>query len=152
MRTIIKVLFIISLIGCSQSSVSEIVMFSDSHGKYYRSDTVGGIIKNEYGLNENLSLILLATSNSDSEEFKSQLKIIKEIDAEEFQYLYVIANSDTLNKSGYYTSKIDAKNILGNTKFKIIIYDQHGDLVQSSSAVLEKKTILYYLTKSSSRH
>jgi len=111
---------------------------------------VGTVIKKEYGLDENPKLILLATSNSDLDKFKSQLKIIKEIDAEKFQYLYVIANSKTLNKSGYHTSIFDAKNILGNSTFKIIIYDQNGILVRNSALVLGKNMILQHLTKSSS--
>ena len=50
----------------------------------------------------------------------------------------------------YHTSKMDAKKILGNSAFKIIIYDQNGTLVQSSKAVVDKKVILHHLTKSSS--
>jgi len=75
--------------------------------------------------------------------------VIKEIDAEEHQYLYVIANSGTTNKSGYHTSKIDAKNILGNEKFKVTIYNQDGILVYSSNSVVNKTMLLHYLANSS---
>jgi len=151
MRTIVIILFLISLFACAHNGNSEEITFSDSHGKHYSSNTVGAIIKKEYDLNEKPKLLLLATSNSNLEAFKSQLRIIKEIDAEKFQYLYVIANIETVDKSGYHTSKMDAKRILGNAAFKIIIYDQNGTLVQSSKAVVDKKVILHHLTKSSSR-
>lgn len=150
MRTIVIVLFFISLFACAHNRNSEEITFFDAYGKRYSSNTVGAVIKKEYDLNEKPKLILLATSNSDLEEFKSQLRIIKEIDAEKFQYLYVIANVETVDKSGYHTSRIDAKKILGNSAFKIIIYDQNGTLAQSSKAVVDKKVILHHLTKSSS--
>ncbi len=149
MRTIVIILFFISLFACAHNGNSKEITFSDSHGKHYSSSTVGSTIKKEYDLNEKPKLILLATSNSDLEEFKSQLRIIKEIDAEKFQYLYVIANTETVNNSGYHTSKMDAKKILGNAAFKIMIYVQNGTLVQSSKAVIDKKAILNHLTKNS---
>ena len=109
MRTIVIILFFISLFACAYNGNSEEITFSDAYGKHYSSSTMGAVIKKEYDLDEKPKLILLATSNSDLEEFKSQLRIIKEIDAEKFQYLYVIANIETVDKSGYHTSKMDAK-------------------------------------------
>ncbi len=150
MRTTIIILLFISLFACAHKGNSEKIVFYDSYGKYYSSDTVGAKIKKEYGLNEKPKLILLATSNSNLEEFKSQLRIIKEINAEKYQYLYVMANIEVVNNSGYHTSKMDAQKILGNSAFKIMIYDQNGTLIQNSNEVIDKKIILRYLTKSSS--
>lgn len=151
-RAILLILSFVFLFACAHSGNVEGIVFSDSHGENYNSGTMGAKIKKVYGLDESPRLILLATKSAELEEFKSQLKIIKGIDAEKFQYLYVIANSETVNASGYFTSKMEAEKILGNAKFKIIIYNQSGALVRSSNTVLGEQVMLHHLTKNVSKH
>lgn len=150
MRNIVTILFLLSLFSCASNSNFEKTVFFDSKGKHYNSTTAGREIKKEYDLYEAPKLILLATSNSNLENFKLQLEIIHKIDAEQYQYLYILANSKTIDESGYYTSKTEAESILKNKEFKILIYNKNGDLVLSSSSPLEKEAILNHLTKSSS--
>lgn len=80
------------------------------------------------------------------------MNIIYNINAEEFQYMYIIANSEEEDHSGYYTSMSTSKKLLTGDIFKVLIYDEKGNSIAQSNKVSNENSLKYHLTNKSSEH
>ena len=136
-----------STFSCSTIDNSRKLVFYDSHGVLYPVNTTGLTIKEEFKLSEEPKIIFLATSDEENIKFKQQLNIFYKVNAEEMQYLYVIANSKKEDKSGYYADSSLSEEILSGENFKIIIYGKGGVVITESTSVLTKSELIYYLLK-----
>jgi hypothetical protein len=151
MRAIIY--FVISiLLGCSCVNSQAGFTFYDSHSERYHSSTAGLNAKKEYGLEREPKIVVVATSSKDNLKYKEQMKIIYNVNAEEMQYMYIIANSEGEDRSGYYTSKSISKKLLAGDIFKVLIYDENGNIIAQSNEVFNEGRLKYHLTNKSSGH
>jgi uncharacterized protein (UPF0333 family) len=143
--------FIISLLifGCSATSIPQEFTFYDSHGIIYHSSTATQNAKMEYGLDQEPRLIIIATSSENEKKFKKQMRIIYNVNAEQMQYMYVVANSEEEDHSGYYATKSTAKKLLDGNSFKIIIYNGKGKLITQSQEVIGEQKLVDLLTRDS---
>lgn len=149
MRVIICFLFSISL-GCSCFNSQAGFTFYDAHNECFHSSTAGLNVKKEFGLAKEPKIVVVATSSQDNLKYKEQMKIIYNVDAEEMQYMYIIANSEEEDRSGYYTNVTTSRKILAGDAFKVIIYDEEGNIIVQSNEVFKESGLKYYLTKKSS--
>ena len=150
MRTLHYLILSFLVFACSNSVSTTAFSFYDSHGVSYRSDTAGVNAKKEYELIKEPKLILIATSSASLKQFAQQMEVIYKTDAEKLQYMYVVANKEKEDHSGYYTSTSVAKNLIPDKIFKINIYDEHGKLIVSSNKVISADNLKLHLTKGSS--
>ena len=65
------------------------------------------------------------------------------------EYIYVVANSEEEDHSGYYATKSTAKKLLDGNSFKIIIYDGKGKLITQSQEVIGEQKLVHLLTRDS---
>ena len=150
MRGIAYLLVLLLSSSCSSMCVSKEFSFYDSHGVLYRSNSAGSDVKNEYQLERNPKIILLATLSTREIKYQEQISVIQKLDAEKYQYMFVLANAEEEDRSGYYASKSVASELLNGSSFKIIIYGEHGELLRESSQVIREEKLEHHLTKSSS--
>lgn len=127
--------------SCSSSNQFSNIYFHDSYKTSYELKTAPHILQKEYNLENPPKLILLATSKNELELFKLQLNEIYQIDAEEINYIYIIANAEKEYKGQYYTSMNTAKRILSGKMFKIIIFNEQGKIIKNSDQVLYKEKL-----------
>jgi len=150
MRTLLYVSLLLALASCSNSFNVKDIAFYDSYGKEYQLRISQKTIKKEYGLNKKPKIIIIATSSNNTRIFKEQMSIIHNIDAEKMSYMYVVANSNEEDRSGYYTDPSTALRILSGEEFRIIIFSEDVRPVADSSQILSVGNIIDHLTKSSS--
>ena len=150
MRSIICFILLI-LIGCSCINSQAGFIFYDAHSERYHSSTAGINAKNEFGLEREPKIVVVATSSKDNPKYKEQMKIIYNVNAEEMQYLYIIANSQEEDRSGYYTSRSTSKKFLDGDIFKVLIYDERGGIIAQSKEIFSESSLEHHLSKSSSR-
>ena len=122
------------------------VFFTDSQGISYNSSKAGKVIQRNYNLDVAPVIIILATHDVKSPLFVSQLTNIEKLNAEKYGYLLVISNSKNANKSGYHTSPKQAKSILKDSKFKMIIYDRQGNTAIETTRVISESELEKHLT------
>ena len=147
MKALTYALLLFVLSGCSSSAKNIGHSFYDSHGKSYHSSTASLNLEREYQLDGKPGLVIVATTSENVSKFKQQMSVIHKVNPEQMQYLYVIANSEKEDVSGYYTEKIVAKKILAGDSFKIIIYDEKGKVLRKSTEVIGEEKLRYYLAK-----
>jgi hypothetical protein len=124
--------------------------FYNSHSELYHSSTAGLNAKKEFGLEREPKIVVVATSSNENPKYKEQLKSIHNVNAEDMQYMYVIANSEEEDRSGYYTSMSTSKKLLAGDNFKILIYDEKGNIIAQSNKVFDESSLKYHLTHKSS--
>ncbi len=129
----------------AQTTINDI-SFHDSQGIEYKSSSAGEIIKKNYNLDSLPAIIVLATSDVKLPFFTSQLSNINIFNAEEYEYLLVMANTRNVDSSGYYTSAEQAESILKGSAFKIIIINGQGNMVIESTKVLSAVELKKHLT------
>jgi hypothetical protein len=138
------------LIGCSFVNNQAGFKFYDAHSECYHSSTAGLNAKKEFGLEREPKIVVVATSSKDNPKYKEQMKTIYNVNAEEMQYMYIIANSKEEGRSGYYTSTSTSIKLLAGDIFKVLIYDEKGDLIAQSNEVFSESRLKYHLTRKSS--
>jgi hypothetical protein len=148
-ETKLEEVFLSILLGCSCVNSKAGFTFFDSHSKRYHSSTVGLNAKKEFGLEREPKIVVVATSSKDNPKYKEQMKIIYDVDAEEMQYMYIIASSEEEDRSGYYTSMATSKKLLNGDILKVLIYEE-GNIIAQSNEVFNERSLKYYLTNKSS--
>jgi len=146
MRILLYLLSSCLLLACSEQSRSTSFVFYDSHGVLYKSDSAGTNAKKEYNLAKEPKLVLIATTSAKIDKFVEQMSIIYKTDAEKYQYMYVVANKEKENRSGYYTSSSDAEKLVAGNPFRIFIYNESGKLITSSTNVISSDKLKSHLT------
>jgi archaellum component FlaG (FlaF/FlaG flagellin family) len=143
------VIFICSLLiaACSTQAKVDNVSFYDTQGVEYESLNAGKIIKKNYNLISSPATIILATADTNLPAFISQLNSVNLLDAEEYEYLLVIADTKNIDNSGYHTSARQAEEILKGNTFKIIIFNGQGNVVVESSTPIGADALRTHLTK-----
>lgn len=149
MRILLYTSLFLLFFGCSAPHKITDIYFYDSYEKKYQLSLFSETIKKEYNLNDKPKIIFVATSSADIKKYKDQMNILHVINAEEMSYLYVIANSNKEDRSGYFTDQSDAEKILSGKEFKIIIFNEQGKTIKESEQVLGKKDIISHLIKNS---
>jgi len=132
--------------GCSSHVQNSNLTFYDSHGESYNSKSAGKDISKQYNIKNKPTIIALATANAEVKKYTSQLKIINSINAEDYQYILVIANHNNTDKSGYYTSINEAEKILDKDSFKIIIFSGNGIATLISNNIVGRESLIHHLT------
>lgn len=152
MRVFLYIFFLLALSGCSGGLETTDITFYDSYGKDYKIKSASETIKEEYNLNKKPKLILIATSSKNQTQYNRQMNIIHDTDPEKMQYLYIVANSEEVDTSGYYIEKTAANDILSGKNFRITLYNESGIPVKESNAVLNKDDLVKFLTENPSGH
>lgn len=148
--TYLVLLFIFA--GCVNIENSTAVKFYDADGTMYRTTTAASSVKKEFNLDTEPRLVVVATSSKSNPEYKEQMRIILKVDAEEMQYMYIIANSEEENHSGYFIKADDAKALLAGDSFKIIIYGENGEIMVNSRSIIEEDNLKMHLTRGPNDH
>lgn len=108
----------------------------------YHSKTIASKIAKEYHLEQQSRIIVVLTQNETLPQYKEQLNILTDkIDAEEEGLIYVIGNSNELNKSAYAITPAQTKAMLASDQFQIRIYNSNGQLTNLSQSVLSAASI-----------
>ncbi len=147
MKTSMWIVLLIVLSGCVSTSESAEFRFYDAHGEEYNSLTAPSNFKKEFNLDAQPKMVIVATSSSSNPEYKEQIDVISKVNAEEMEYLYVIANSEEEQSQGYYMTREDSANILEGTTFKIIVFDGLSKAIKESNQVIGINEFKNYLTK-----
>lgn len=135
--------------ACTAKTTINDVSFHDSQGVEYEFSNAGKKIKKSYNLNSFPAIIVLATIDVKLPLFISQLSNVNMLNAEEYEYLLVTANTRNVDISGYYTSIEQAESILKESEFKVIILNGQGDIVIESTNILSASQLKKHLTKPS---
>lgn len=138
------------LISCFSSKKISSFEFYDSGGNPYQLFSAGEKIKQEYNLLKKPKIVLVATKERQSSELKKQLSAIYQVDAEELGFILILTNAEQPDKSGYYTDKMTAKDILNQDSFRIVIINEAARPIASSNTPISSEDLKNYLTKSSS--
>lgn len=147
MKTSIWIVLLIVLSGCVSTSESAAFRFYDAHGEEYNSLTAPSNFKKEFNLDTRPKMVVVAISSSSNPKYKEQIDVIGKVNAEEMEYLYIIANSEEEQSQGYYMTREDSANILEGTTFKIIIFDGLSKVVKNSNQIIGINEFRNYLTK-----
>jgi hypothetical protein len=139
--------FFVLLTGCANNVTSESIGFYDAYGKQYQSIFAPSDIRNEFGLSREPRIVIIATSTTANEKYLKQLSIVSRVDAEEFEYLYVVANTEEEDRSGYYVSVSESINILDGESFRVIVLDEKGEVLEKTSHVLSDNELKSHLTR-----
>ncbi len=81
------------------------------------------------------------------QDYEAQLEIMSTLDAEELQYLYVIANSEKVDSSGYHMQTTESERILSGDDFKIIVYDENGSAILIENKVVSETDLEKHLPR-----
>lgn len=151
MRKIAYISFLILFAGCSSFVTSQDISsatfsFYDSYGRVYDLDTASTRVQEEYQLENKPIIIIIATNSTKQDQFVEQMRVIEKVDPENFQYMYVVANSENEDNSGYFTTKSVASNLLSGKQFKIIVNDQCGKPIKSSYQTINETELKHCLT------
>ena len=151
MRKISYIIICVILLGCSSLVASQDISssnftFYDSYGRTYEIDTASSQVQEEYQLENKPIIIIVATNSTNQKQFIEQMKVIEDINAEVFQYMYVVANSEVEDSSGYFTKKNVALKLLSGKQFRVIINDQCGKLIKSSYQSINENELKHFLT------
>lgn len=132
--------------ACSAQIAINDISFHDAQGVAYQSSSAGKIIKKNYNLDSLPVIIVLATRDVRLPIFISQLSNVNMLNAEEYEYLLVIANTKSIDSSGYYTRTEQAESVLKGSDFKITIIDGQGNRVVESPKALGVAALKKHLT------
>ncbi len=147
MKVLIWIMLLIALSGCASTSESTEFKFYDAHGEEYNSLTAPSNLKKEFNLDNQPSMVIIATSSSSNLGYKEQIDVIDKVNAEEVEYLYIVANSEEEQSQGYYMTREDSANILEGATFKIIIFDGLSKVIKKSNQVIGVDEFKNYLAK-----
>ncbi len=136
----------LSVLSCTNNIQDQSFVFFDAHGKTYNSKTAGENIYKQYKIENKPSIIVLATNNIKNKKFISQLNIVNSLNAEDYQYLLIVANSENIDKSGYYVSINESKRILDKDDYKILILNGSGDELLINNNIVSKESLINHLT------
>ena len=146
-RTILAAILALLVLSCANCTRSHEIKVTDSHGKAYRLSDISTQLREEYGLEKNPIIMVLLTNELDDSRFNEQLNILNKLNAEAYQYIYVVGAVVDRDDSGYSLSSEDAMIMLSGNEFQIRIYDEYGKLEYSSSKVLSEQELKNHLTK-----
>jgi len=146
MRIVNTILCLFLMISCTNQISATGVEFHDANGIGYHSKDAGAVIKDDYDLNSPPRIVIVAIENSTIPEYEQQLNNIYEVDAEQYEYILVVADTEVAHKSGYYTETAVAQKILDDELFTVAIYGINGEVVVSSNEVIDSDSLIQYLT------
>ena len=87
-RIIFMIMLTSMILSCATSSGQFEVI--DAYGRVYSSGEIARQLQNEFRLEHKPKILLLLTESVGNIKFEEQLKIVKGINAETYQYIYVI--------------------------------------------------------------
>ena len=132
-----KYLFVlIFFLGCSSIKTPSTFTFYGPHGRMYQSDIASKMVKKAFKLERSPKLVVLATSSSTNQKYIEQSHDISKANAEELGYMFIVANSEEEDQSGYYLKKEDAENYLSGNDFQVVVYDNRGRVITQSNDVI----------------
>jgi len=147
MKITVWFMLLFILIGCASTNELTEFTFYDSHGNEYNSLTAPSNLKKEFNIDVKPRMVVIATSSKSNTKYKEQIDIISKVNAEEMQYLYVVASSKEEDHSGYYVEKMNSERILVGDDFKVIVYDEIGQIVIKSTNVIGVVELKNHLTR-----
>jgi hypothetical protein len=150
LRVILTVLITFLVSSCTNGAQPHDIQITDSYGEAYELTNISMQLKKQYALEKNPITLVLLTNKLDGSRFVKQLSVLNAVNAEIYQYIYVVGCTTDRDESGYSISREDATDILSTNEFQIRIYDGYGKLAYSSEKVLSEQELKSHLTKSSS--
>lgn len=145
MKTISTLLLLWCFSGCAVADKDLDISFYDSHGESYPINNASMTIMDRYNLSEAPKIVVLATSEENNDDFKKQLFVFSQVNAEDMQYLYIVANASEEDRSGYYMDKIRSIKLLSGSEFKVIVYDENGLVLVERNSYLSACELIGYL-------
>ena len=149
MNFFFRICFLLIFLSFSTLSVGKGVVFYDAGNEEYNTYSTYKIFTKKYGQSV-ANIIVLATSSGDNKKFIAQHSILEEMTALEtktYNFLYIVANSARVDKDSYYTDTKTAKEILGDSDFKICIYNRKGELTKISKNIINKQSLISILNR-----
>jgi hypothetical protein len=146
MRLASFVLVLVSVIGCAHTGKSADFTFHDAHGNIYSASSTPTKLQKEFDLSSKPKIVVIAASSISNIKYKEQISEISKLNAEELQFLYVLANSEEEDNSGYYSTLTASSKILDGKEFKILIYGGQGEIIKSSDTVIKAEELKNHLT------
>ncbi len=147
MKALMWITALTILSGCANLSKLTELTFYDAHGEEYNSSTASSNLKKKFNLEDKPRIVVIATSSKSNQRYKEQISAINKVNAEEMQYLYIVANTDDEDHSGYYMTRKGSKHILAGDIFKVIIYDELGQIIKKSNEVIGVDVLMKHLTR-----
>lgn len=150
MRIALSCMLVFILGACQNFSGPEQVndfSFFDTSGNRYRVSTVGAELKDQYSSLKSPIIITVLTQPDieNSKLFWEQNTILRNFDAETYQYIYIIGSVEEPFTSGYHLTPETTKQLLGQEKFKILIFNRSAKLVVEQNAVITYEEVKHHL-------
>jgi len=129
---------------CSAASAAVVSMpFWDAAGTEYRTDNYAKQIRERFHPTLTPLLFVVVTHGTDEPEFKKQMAVLNQLDAEELQLLYVIGSATNVDKHSYWLAQEDAEALLeGGAHFRFLAIAPTGDVCFSSAVSVPATTIV----------
>lgn len=147
MRLTIFWLLLATVAGCSTVEQTPAFTFYDAYGKPYTSRDASVRIKDEFQLESAPGLVLVAASSSDNPKFLAQREAIAATDPEDLQYIFILANAEEEERSGYYMKREDVHEVLGKNAFEISVIGGDGHIIAQSVDVMDAPTLSSHLSE-----
>ena len=147
LRIILTVFVAFLVLSCTSGSHLNDIQITDSHGKAYELSNVSVQLKKQYALEKIPIMLVLLTNELDDSRYVEQLSVLSTVNAEIYQYIYVVGCTTDRDKSGYSISRENAADMLSSNEFQIRIYDGYGKLVYSSENVLSEQELKMHLNR-----
>ena len=146
-----RVIFILTVLffvfSCASTKNKQDFEISNSHGQIYSSKNIFDDLKKEYSLERNPVMLILLTDKLDNNEYLIQKQILSRVNAETYEYIYVVGSALEIESSGYNISPTDTKYMLSKNSFMIHIYNRKGELSFTSTKAINESELKKYLTK-----
>jgi hypothetical protein len=149
LRIIVTVFIAVFVLSCTGDVQLRPIQITDAHGEVYESSNISMQLRKQYALVENPVMVLLLANELDNDRFVEQLSVLSAVNAEVYQYIYVVGSTTDRDRSGYSISREDAADMLSSKEFLIRIYDGYGNLAYSAERVLSEQELKSHLTKGS---
>jgi hypothetical protein len=114
----------------------------DSHGREFSSQSMSEALSSDNPTAIRPSLIIVTTKSFREEAYLSQVQIINSIDLEEHQLMVAVGNTRIEDQSGYHLTTDQAKTVLKEDPFRILIFSKDGKLLTNSNVPLDRSLIL----------
>ena len=139
----IAVLFLNS--SCVSVEQSQAFIIYSSTGEVYLSNSISKDLRKRYSLQANPALLILLTDTLENKDFRAQLNVLGQVNAETYEYIYVIGSSEEKDTSGYHITTKEAAAMLSGKQFQINIFNNSGELIHSSLDVINEKELKSHL-------
>ena len=141
-------LLLLLLAGCAKHVDFE---FYDAMGRLYSTNTLEASFSQHYGHSYSPFVILVEISDKENAQYKKQYKALEQLDWEQVNAIYVVANKTSAETSGYYVKPELANKMMPSGVFRIRMISPEGLLLKESQHVMSALEIEVLISKNKSK-